>query len=245
MNNNAPVIILSHPQMGENVGASARAMLNFGLTDLRLVDPRDGWPNERAEANAAGALEMMPPVKTYGSLGDSLADLNFVFATTSRKRDMIKPVYDPEKAIEETIKRINSNQKIGFVFGAERSGLSNDELSLCQGIISFPVNPEFSSLNLAQSVLLLAYEWSRTNSEDTSFELDMGDSFPARLEDVHGFLNRLESDLEDRKFFREDGLKPTMLRNIQNIFTRADITDQELRTLHGILSALRGNKSSK
>lgn len=245
MSNNAPTIILSHPQMGENIGASARAMQNFGLSDLRLVAPRDGWPNERADANAAGALEIMPSVQVFDSLRDAVSDLHYVFATTSRRRDMVKPTFNPESAITETNKRIDENQRIGFVFGAERSGLTNDEVSLCQAIITFPVNPEFASLNLAQSVLLLAYQWGSMTSRKPRMVLNTGDSAPALQKDIQTFIERLEHDLEDRNFFRADDLKPTMLRNIQNIFTRSDITDQELRTLHGILSALRGNKEPK
>ncbi len=245
MSDNAPAVILSHPQMGENIGASARAMQNFGLSDLRLVAPRDGWPNERADANAAGALAIMPPVKVFDSLRDAVSDLHYVFATTSRRRDMVKPVFNPESAITETNKRIGKSQNVGFVFGAERSGLTNDEVSLCQAIITFPVNSEFASLNLAQSVLLLAYQWGSMTSGKPSTVLNTGDSAPAVQKDIQTFIERLEYDLEDRNFFRADDLKPTMLRNIQNIFTRSDITDQELRTLHGILSALRGNKEPK
>lgn len=245
MSNNAPAIILSHPQMGENIGASARAMQNFGLSDLRLVAPRDGWPNERADANAAGALEIMPSVQVFDSLRDAVSDLHYVFATTSRRRDMVKPAFNPESAITETNKRIDKNQNVGFVFGAERSGLTNDEVSLCQAIISFPVNPDFASLNLAQSVLLLAYQWGSMTSDKASTVLNTGDSGPAVQKEIQTFIERLEHDLEDRNFFRADDLKPTMLRNIQNMFTRSDITDQELRTLHGILSALRGNKEPK
>ncbi len=247
-NNNkysAPAIILSHPQMGENIGAAARAMLNFGLHDLRIIRPRDGWPNDKASATASGALEQIN-ITVYNELSAAIADINYVFATTCRKRDMVKPVFEPSSAVIEAHKRIGNNQNIAFVFGAERAGLTNDEISKCQALVNIPTNPDFSSINLAQSVLLVAYEWSKENSDNrTAASLDMGDSFPAKQEDINNFVSRLENDLEERRFFRSEDLKPTMLRNIRNIFTRADITDQELRTLHGVLSALRGNKTRK
>jgi len=242
---NPPVIILSHPQMGENIGAAARAMLNFGITEMRIINPRDGWPNERAEATASGALGQMN-VTISDDLPTSIADMHFVFATTARNRDMVKPEFCPKAAMIEAYTRIKSKQNIAFIFGAEQSGLTNNELTMCQAIVNVPTNPDFSSINLAQSVLLLAYEWSLLNTEtQTTHDLDMGDSFPAKQDEVNKFIGRLENELEEKNFFRSEGLKPTMQRNIRNIFSRSDITDQELRTLHGVLSALRGNKSAK
>lgn len=252
MNNNSsnndniqPAIILVSPQMGENIGAAARAMQNFSLSDLRLVNPRDGWPNDRAISTASGALEHMPEVKTFSSFSEAISDLNFVFATTSRSRDMVKPVFSPIQAAIESKRRVLQKQKIGFVFGAERTGLVNDDLAQCQAILSIKTNPEFHSINLAQSVLLMAYEYFRVSIITSAQPERNTDDSPAKQEDIHIFMNRLQRDLEKQNFFRSEDLKPTMLRNIQNIFTRADITDQELRTLHGILSALRGNKKSQ
>ncbi len=237
-------IILCNPQMGENIGAAARSMLNFDLTDLRLVNPRDGWPNDRAITMASGAFEQMTEVKIFDSLADAIADLHFCFATTARPRDMVKPVFSPESAAIEGKLRASKNQNIGVIFGAERTGMLNDEVSQAQAIISIPVNSEFPSLNLGQAVLLIAYEWMKNHeSETTNSLIDMGLSFPAKQSDVNVFLERLENELEKRNFFRSEDLKPTMIRNIQNIFTRSDISDQELRTLHGVLSALRGNKT--
>ncbi len=235
-------IILSNPQMGENIGAAARSMLNFGLTDLRIVNPRDGWPNARAVTLASGALDIIEP-KVFDTLAEAIADLHFTFATTARKRDMVKPEFTPMSAAIEGKARIVQNQNIGIIFGAERTGLLNDEISQCQAIISIPTNPNFSSLNLGQSVLLIAYEWMKEH--ETGNRLDMGDSFPATQSEVHNFIARLENDLDERNFFRSEDLRATMKRNIQNIFTRADISEQELRTLHGVLSALRGNKTPK
>ena len=242
---NAPAIILINPQMGENIGATARAMMNFGLTDLRLVSPRDGWPNERAIATASGALNIMPAPTVYENFEDSIHDLHFVLATTSRDRDMVKPIYSPARASEIMSVRTNEQQKAAFVFGCERTGITNEDLSLCQGIINIPANDDFASLNLAQAVLLIAYEWSTTNQPKPDTEKLMQNHMPAAQSELHGFLTRLQTDLEDRNFFRAEGLKATMIKNIQNIFTRADISEQELRTLHGILSALRGNKTPK
>lgn len=237
-------VILVSPQMGENIGAAARAMYNFGLTDLRLVTPRDGWPNEKAVTMSAGAIESMPPVRVFENLPDAIADLHFVLGTTARPRYMVKPAFTPQQAVEESLKRGKSGQNIGILFGAERTGLLNDEITACHGIVTIPTNPAFSSLNLGQSVLLLAYEWMRQAPQVTpppSAPQD-NESTPAAYKDLEIFLARLERELEDTRFFRTEELVPIMKRNIRNIFTRADVTDQELRTLHGIISALRGNR---
>ncbi len=234
-------IILANPQMGENIGAAARSMLNFGLSDLRIVNPRDGWPNERAITLSSGAFDIIEP-KIFDCLTDAISDLHFTFATTARKRDMVKPEFTPQSAAIEGKSRIAQNQKIGIIFGAERAGLLNNEISQAQAIITIGTNPDFPSLNLGQSVLLIAYEWAKEHSVSVKSSLDMGDSFPAAQNEVHNFITRLENDLDERNFFRSKDLRATMKRNIQNIFTRADISEQELRTLHGVLSALRGNK---
>ncbi len=232
-------IILANPQMGENIGAAARSMLNFGLLDLRLVNPRDGWPNERAITLSSGAFDVIKP-KVFDTLAGAIADLHFTFATTARSRDMVKPEFSPMSAAIEGKTRLAQNQNIGIIFGAERTGLLNDEISQAQAIITIPTSPNFPSINLGQAVLLIAYEWAKKHN--IPHALDMGDSFPAKQSEVHSFITRLENDLEERRYFRSEDLRATMKRNIQNIFTRADISDQELRTLHGILSALRGNK---
>ncbi len=243
MSNDNPVIILINPQMGENIGAAARAMLNFGLIDLRIVAPRDGWPNERAIDMAAGALDQMPEPQIFESLKDAITDLNYTYATTARRRDMVKPIFTPRSANKDAAERNAQTQAIGFVFGPERTGLSNDDLSLCSAAITIPTNPEFSSLNLAQSVLLIAHEWYSAHDRTPDKVMDSGDSRPVEQEKLEEMLTRLESELEAARFFRDEGLKPTMLRNIRNIFTRAELTDQETRTFHGIISALIGKKS--
>lgn len=230
-------VILVNPQMGENIGAAARAMLNFGLTELRIVNPRDGWPNEKADTMSAGALEAMPPVQVFPTLQEAVADLHFVLGTTARLRDMVKPVYSPAQAVAQACERTQQGQKAGFVFGAERMGLVNDDVALCQGIINIPANPDFSSLNIATAVLVMAYEWRR--AQDTPLpEMNRKDSPPAAQGEIEGYLERLLAALEGSAFFRAPEVVPIMKRNIRNIFVRADITEQELRTLHGVLSAL-------
>lgn len=230
--------ILVNPQIGENIGAAARALANFEHVDLRLVAPRDGWPNKRAIGMASGAFGLITPT-VYDTLRDALSDCHYAFATTARKRDCVKPVFTPESACCQGLNC--AEQKTAFVFGAERTGLSAEDISLCQAIISIPVNPQFASLNLAQSVLLVAYEWHKQNlglpADQKIIEYDS-----ARQEDVESFLQRLEAELDDKHFFRDEALKPTVARHIRDIFTRAELTDQELRTLHGVVSALRGNK---
>lgn len=242
-------VILVNPQMGENIGAAARAMLNFGLTDLRIVNPRDGWPNEKADAMSAGALAAMPPVRVYSTLQAAIADLHFVLAATARLRDMVKPVYTPAEAAREACARGTDRQKTGFVFGAERMGLVNDDIALCQGIINISTNPDFSSLNIATAVLVMSYEWMRAQDAPSAAppgaELYRKDSLPAPQGEIEGYLERLLAALEGTAFFRAPEVLPIMKRNIRNIFARADITEQELRTLHGILSALIEGRSGK
>lgn len=228
--------------MGENIGAAARAMFNFGLTDLRLVAPRDGWPNVEAERNSAGALEKMPSVTVFETLADAISDLQFVLATTARSRDLVKDVFTPSSAAQEIRTKALTT---GLVFGGERAGLTNDHIALCNGIITIPTNPDFSSLNLAQSLLLCAWEWFKKihpdeNQDITKIPNQVWDAknSPAEKEKLLEFLTRLETELESADFFKSEGLKPTMIRNIRSIFMRNELTDQEVRTLHGILSAL-------
>ncbi len=237
-----PSIILVEPQMGENIGAAARAMLNFGLSDLRLVVPRDGWPNQAAIDMSAGALDLMPPVRVFTTLAEAAADLHFLFATTARPRDMVKPVHTPSSAVQETNKR--AEQKIGFVFGPERSGLENDDVALCHAILTMKTNPDFSSINIAAAVLLVCYEWLAAQGEKNEILNPTGASFPAAHEKIEEFLVRLEDELDNAGFFRAPDQKPTMARNIRNLFLRTGLTDQEVRTFHGMVSALTGKNKS-
>jgi len=242
----SPAIILVNPQMGENIGAAARAMLNFGLTDLRLVNPRDGWPSASATANAAGALEKMPPVPVYTKTATALEECHYIYATTARRRGMIKPVFTPSTATEDMHERRAAGQNIAVLFGAERSGLDNDDIALSHAIITVPVNPDFSSLNLGQSVLLLAYEWHRQKEQapvPQAIREESEKNTPVSHAHLLELFERLETELEAHHFFRTGGHKPIMIRNLRNLLTRAEMTDQEARTFHGIISALTGKKT--
>ncbi len=239
-----PAIILVNPQMGENIGATARAMLNFSLEELRLVNPRDPWPNEKAMAMSSGALEKMPEVQVFDTLEEAVADMHYVLATTARNRDLFKEIHLPEQAAQTLCKKQAQGAHTAYIFGAERAGLTNEELSYCHGLITIPTNPDFSSLNLAQSVLLIAHEWSKTEAaiqEGTQLAEDRR----ATQSDMNNLLNRLEEELEQRSFFRSQELKPGVKNTIRNLFLRADMYEQETRTMHGVISALIGKKGGK
>ena len=239
----APAIILVHPQMGENIGATARAMANFGLTDLYLVAPRDGWPNKAAEANAVGAFEQLSPIQIFDTTKKALESFHTVYATTARPRDMRKPVMTPQNAIAEMRAQQQANQKTAIMFGGERAGLTNEDISHAHNIITFPTNPDFSSLNLGQSVLLLAYQWFSSADKTEDKVLPTGDSAPAEHKEISDLVDRLENELLQHNFFRNEDMQPTMMRNIRSMLARTDMTEQEVRTFHGIISALIGNKS--
>lgn len=235
-----PAVVLVAPQMGENIGAAARAMLNFGLTDLRIVDPRDGWPSKAATNMAVGAFERMPPVQVFANLAEALADCHKAYATTARLRDMNKPVLTARAAAAESRAHAQSEQKTAFVFGRERSGLDNDEVALCHCLVTMPTNPDFSSINLAQAVMLLSYEWLMSADQTPDKIFDMGENRPATHQEMDQFLTRLEIVLQDGGFFKSPDLKPTMARNLRNMFMRGELTEQEVRTLHGAITALTG-----
>lgn len=237
-----PVIVLIDPQLGENIGAAARAMLNCGLDELRLVRPRDGWPNPSAINTAVGALEKMPPVQVFDTTAAALADCHFVLATTARTRDMLKPVHFPRDAARILGDRSAEGQKTAILFGPERAGLENDDVTLAHGIITIPLNPSFSSLNLGQAVLLMAYEWSQLSLPPQ--HAPEPEEMPATHEKLVEFFERFETELESHHFFRPGGHKPNMIRNLRNMLSRASMTDQEVRTFHGIVTALTGKKQA-
>lgn len=233
-----PVVVLVEPQLGENIGFAARAMLNCGLTELRLVRPRDGWPNERARAAAAGADTVIDGAQVFERTADAVGDLSRVFAATARHRDMIMPVMTPRRAAETLRVEVAAGLRCGLIFGPERSGLENDDASLADTIVQVPLNPAFSSLSLPQAVMVLAYEWFQAGDETPSEELVMGRTEPASKAELLNFLSRLESALEETGFLQVAEKRPGMMRNIRNIFQRARLTDQEVRALHGVVSAL-------
>ncbi|MCF6272581.1 MAG: RNA methyltransferase [Rhodobacteraceae bacterium] len=232
-----PAIILVKPQMGENIGAAARAMWNFGLDRMRLVAPRDGWPNAKAVAMASGAGRVLDQITLADSTADALADLNFVFATTARKRDLTKVVMTPERAMAHAHALIADGQKVGIMFGPERAGLANEDIVQANAFISVPVNPAFASLNLAQSVLLLAYEWRRLAGQEDEV-LDLSKTRFAEAGEVRAFTSHLQQRLDDVGFFFPEAKRISMIENLENMFGRLPLTDADVRTLHGVIKAI-------
>lgn len=233
-----PAIVLVSSQMGENIGAAARAMLNCGLTDLRLVDPRDGWPNVKAERAAVGAFELMPPVKIFAKTEEALADLTYVYATTARDRDMVKPIVTARRAGEEAREHIATGGKVGFMFGAERMGLLNDDVALANALVTVPLNPAFTSLNLAQAVLLIGYEWYQSGDATPPTQLELNNGLPATKDQLYAFFEHFERELDACGFLRNEDARPTMVRNLRNMWARAQLTEQEVRTMHGVVKEL-------
>jgi tRNA/rRNA methyltransferase len=230
---NAPAIVLVHPQLGENIGKAARAMLNFGLIEMRLVAPRDGWPNPSAGPAAAGADEVLEKAQVFGSLADAVADCAHVYATTVRKRGMTKPVLTPEQAAHEIH---TSPGRSALVFGPERSGLETEDVALARAIVTVPVNPEFGSLNLAQAVVLCAYEWSKA----AGLALPESDDAlpPAPQYELEGLIGHFEALLEPKNYFWPEIRAEANRRTLRNVLTRPGWNHLEIRTLRGVLSFL-------
>lgn len=235
-----PVIILVEPQLGENIGTAARAMLNCGLTELRLVSPRDGWPNFQAEAAASGAVAVLEGARLFDSVPDAISDLNYVMATTARDRSMIRDCLTPRGAATELRRRRAEGQKVGVMFGPERAGLITDHVALADATLTVPLNPAFSSLNLAQAVLLIGYEWFTAQDDTPDARLLMGKTQPAEKAELDNLMRHLEEELETHGFFGSEDLRPTTLRNLRNQFHRMEMTAQEVRTFHGVIAALAG-----
>jgi tRNA/rRNA methyltransferase len=233
-----PAIVLVAPQLGENIGAAARAMLNCGLGDLRLVRPRDGWPNAKALAAASGADAVIERARLFDSASEAIADLQRVYAATARHRGMIKRVATPRRAASEIRKAAARGEAVGILFGPERTGLHNDDIALADAVISVPLNPGFASLNLAQSVLILAYEWFQAADATAPTRLVTNETRPATKAELLNFFAHLEDRLDDCGFLRNVEKRPSMVRNIRNLFQRAALTRQEVRTLHGIVAEL-------
>jgi tRNA/rRNA methyltransferase len=233
-----PAIILVEPQMGENIGATARAMANFGLTDLRLVRPRDGWPNPQAVRSASGADRVIEGVRVYHTTEEAVSGCTLLLATTAREHGQQKAVLSPEEAALRMHSPIAAGETVGILFGRERTGLENYEISLCDCIVTLPVNPAFSSLNLAQAVLIVGYEW---------FKLASGGALPfetqpkpplATKEHLLAFFESLERELERVEFFRPPEKRATMTVNLRNLFHRLEPTLQDVQTLQGIVRAI-------
>ncbi|MFZ3307963.1 MAG: TrmJ/YjtD family RNA methyltransferase [Xanthobacteraceae bacterium] len=232
-----PVVVLVEPQLGENIGAAARAMANFGLSELRLVKPRQAWPNDKARMMAAGADRILDDAKLYDTLPAAIADCSFVLATTARAHDQAKPVIGPQDAAVEIAPRIAGGETVAFVFGRERNGLENDEVALADRIVTLPVNPAFASLNLAQAVVIVAYEWFKLAGTGLPFAMPQK-SKSAPKQQLLAFFASLERELEKVEFFRPPDKRETMQINLRNIFTRMAPTQQDIQTLHGVIMAI-------
>lgn len=234
-----PVIVLVRPQLGENIGKAARAMLNFGLTEMRLVTPRDGWPNPDAGPAAAGADIVLEQAQVFGSLAEAVADCAHVYATTVRKRGVTKPVVTPQEAAREIHQ---AEGRSAYVFGPERSGLETDDVALARKILTVPINPEFGSLNLAQAVILCAYEWSKGAALVSPTEEELLP--PAPQNDLEGMIGQFETLLEAAGYFFPPDRAPATKRTLRNLLTKPGWNHLEVRTLRGVLSAL-GNPRSR
>jgi len=232
-----PAVILCEPQLGENIGTAARAMANFGLWDLRLVRPRDGWPNEKAVAAASRADHVISQVRVFETLEEAIADLTLVYATTARSRDMQKDVIGPDEAGRRMAAHIGGGQKAGLLFGREKWGLLNEEVALSDMIVTLPVEPAFASLNIAQAVLILAYEW-RLQSGRGDLPFGNGTSDAAPKSELVGLFEHLEGVLELSGFFTNPDKKPSMVNNLRTALTRGNFSSQEIRTLRGVISSI-------
>ncbi|MFD2175352.1 RNA methyltransferase [Rhodobacter lacus] len=239
MSEHIPTFILIRPQMGENIGGAARAMLNFSLNRLRLVAPRDGWPNPKAVAMASGAAgQVLDHAGLFATTAEAIADCDFVFATTARGRELTKPIYTPEAAMTEARARIAAGQKVGVMFGPERTGLENDEIIRANAIITVPVNPEFYSLNLAQAVLLLAYEFGRQSADVAPVDPGLAGAEPATALEIEKLGDHYEERLAAAGFFFPETKAPMMKRNLRNMWSRFGLTRADVQTLHGALRQL-------
>jgi tRNA/rRNA methyltransferase len=251
-----PVLVLVRPQLADNIGMAARAMANFGLEYLRLVEPRDGWPNAKARIAASGANFIIDGAEAYPTFEGALAGLNWVCATTARQRDLAKQVLTPEQAIAEMRRRISEGQRCGILFGPERNGLETSEIANADAMVLAPVNPNFASLNLAQAVLLLCYEWMKQNGSGTlgrvtTYEaplepgLHTRGSLPAAREELTAFFAHIEQELDASGFFSSPEKRPSVIQNLRSMFVRMGATEQEIRTLRGIVKALAHSRGTR
>ena len=230
-----PAFVLVRPQMGENIGAAARAMWNFGLDRMRVVAPRDGWPSEKAVAMASGAGRLLDEARLCDALPDALEDCHFVLATTARPRELTKPVYTPEAAMIETRDRIARGERVAVIFGPERAGLENADIAQANAIVSVPVNPAFPSLNLAQCVLLCAYEWQRATGDAAPLVDTPGQSAWATGAEVEALARHYEDRMEDAGFFFPDHKAESMKINLRNMWSRMRLTRADVMMLHGMM----------
>ena len=234
----SPAVILCEPQLGENIGTAARAMANFGLWDLRLVRPRDGWPNEKAVAAASRADHVISQVRVFETLEAAIADLELVLATTARSRDMQKEVIGPDVAAQRMAAHVAAGRGVGLLFGREKWGLLNEEVALADTVVTLPVEPAFASLNIAQAVLILAYEWRRQSGQAETLPFGSGLSEVAPKSELVGLFEHLEGVLDRTGFFTTPEKKPSMVHNLRTALTRGSFSSQEIRTLRGVISSI-------
>jgi len=234
-----PAIVLVEPQLGENIGMVARAMANFGLVELRLVAPRDGWPNTKAVSAAASADHVIEAARVYASLDEALADLTFTYATTARPRDGHKPVRGPQEAGQSLRTRHGRGEAVGLIFGRERTGLRNEEIALADEIVTFPVNPAHASLNLAQAVLLMGYEWMQSGLADPTAPAFDGPVIEAApKEELYGLFAQLEEALDSRGYFRSEGKRAKAVDGLRAVLTRPGLSSSEISVLRGVIASL-------
>lgn len=233
-----PAFVLVRPQMGENIGAAARAMWNFGLDHMRLVAPRDGWPNPKAVAMASGAGRVLDAALVSDDLPGAMADCTYVFATTARSRDLTKPIFSPEAAMRLAAGKIAAGQRVAVLFGPERAGLENDDIARANAIISVPVNPAFASLNLAQCVLLVGYEWMRAVGDVTHQTTEMAGTDWAQAVEIEHLAKHYEDRMEEAGFFFPDHKAQSMRTNLRNMWSRMPMTRADAQMMHGMLRQL-------
>lgn len=243
MNSKSPAIILVSPQLAENIGMAARAMKNCCLSDLRLVNPREDHLSPKAFSASSNAEDILQGAKIYGSTADAIADLHYVLATTARHRDQTKMVFNADIGAEQVAAKMSNGLKCGFMFGPERTGLLNEDICLANALINVPLNPKHCSLNLSQAVLLVGYEYYKTQCKEISSEFVTNHTSIADKEKVLLFCNHLENKLQDFANFKDKQKKEKLIINLRNIFTRPDLTEQELNTLYGIINYLSGSKN--
>jgi tRNA/rRNA methyltransferase len=235
-----PVIVLVRPQLGQNIGKAARAMLNFGLTEMRLVAPRDGWPNPDAGPAASGADIVLEKAQVFGTAQEAIADCSTVFASTVRRRDLVMPVTTPGEMADSIAA---TPARSAILFGPERSGLETEEVALANAIVTVPINPEFGSLNLAQAVILLAYEWSKRNalSQPTAKQLET----PAPQGELEGLIGQLNEELENKGYFHPPSRTRATKNTLRTIFTKTGWSSREVKAIRGVIRALADDRSSK
>ncbi|MBN2629576.1 MAG: RNA methyltransferase [Rhodobacteraceae bacterium] len=230
-----PAFILVRPQMGENIGAAARAMLNFGLTRMRIVAPRDGWPNPRAVAMASGAGRVLDQAGLFADVASAIGDCDYVFATTARGRELVKPIVTPERAMEMARAMASNGKRVAVLFGPERAGLENDDVALANAIVTVPVNPDFPSLNLGQCALLMGYEWRRQTVEVAPEVMELARTEFASRIDVEKLADHFEDRLSAAGFFFPETKAEGMRLNLRNMWARLNLTRAEVQTFHGML----------